>query len=347
MVTEHTLLSFIARRYISAREDAATDALGFILNKSKAAKEGLSALLQEAVPGVSPIARVKNPFGTDDGGVPDLACLDDQDKVQALIEAKFLAPLTYHQPNTYWKRLPSQTPSALVFLAPADRLISLLNELKARLEGKGCKLGEMSGSTEWVSVQARDSRRRLVLISWDTLLHRLVELTAQKEDSQAHFELEQLRGLASNEYAKHDLSRDGVLQNLIRDAIRQAEQEGWVNTDGLAAGGNAEFPGRYLRLAGAYAFLGLNYKGRQETGKLIWLVFNEYGSNPGQVTIGQVHERLGDTGKSGAVRGREDDYSVLLETPLSGIDLQARVRFIVDQLADIGRRLNPEAFEND
>ena len=31
MTNEHTLLSFIARRYITAREHAATDALGFII----------------------------------------------------------------------------------------------------------------------------------------------------------------------------------------------------------------------------------------------------------------------------------------------------------------------------
>ena len=126
MTNEHTLLSFIARRYIAAREDAATDALGFILNRSEVARKALTDILHEQVPNILPVATVKNQFSDADGGVPDVACFDAAGQVQAFIEAKFSAPLTHHQPNTYWQRLPPDRATALVFLAPADRLDHLL-----------------------------------------------------------------------------------------------------------------------------------------------------------------------------------------------------------------------------
>ena len=48
MTNEHTLLSFIARRYITAREDAATDALGFILNRSEVGQKSTHGHLARA-----------------------------------------------------------------------------------------------------------------------------------------------------------------------------------------------------------------------------------------------------------------------------------------------------------
>ena len=63
-------------------------------------------------------------------------------KSKHLIEAKFSAPLTHHQPNTYWQRLPSDRPTALVFLAPADRLDHLLGDLTERLKAVGFRMGD-------------------------------------------------------------------------------------------------------------------------------------------------------------------------------------------------------------
>ena len=348
MTNNHTLLSFITRRYVSAREDAATDALGFVLERSKAATKGLSDILHENVPCLPEIVMVKNQVADLDGGIPDLAGFDAAGHAPILIEAKFSAPLTHHQPNTYWQRLPKNSPAALVFLAPKDRLPYLLDELLPRLREIGVETEEVKRTADLiVSKDLANKRMRiLILISWDELLGRLIQSADQGSDGQAVFELEQIAGIASREYEATDLSRDTVLRDLIREAIYQARREGWVNTDGLSTGGWTEFPGRFFQLAGAYAFLGVNHEARKETGQPLWLVFNEYGSHPGQVTIDQVHERLGDKGKSGNIRGDERDCSVVLETPPAGLDASRRVRLIVDQLAEIGRQINPEAFQN-
>ena len=350
MATEHTLLSFIMRRYISAREDAATDALGFILNRSEAARAGFSDFLREHTPGIAPIRTAQTWLAGADGGVPDLACLADGGQIVALVESKFWAELTRYQPVSYWERLPADTPSTLLVIAPEYRVSDtdyLWNELTGRLRQAGHKLEPAERGCGLVSASHIGSPRRLILASWDLVLDHIERIATERSDTQAIVEIGQLRGVVSTEYDATDMRRDDVLRNIIRDAVNRAAKEGWVDISGLSWGGWRGFPGRFLRLAGAYAFLGLNYPGLEETDRLIWLVFNEYGSQPGNVTIQQVHQRLGIVGRPGAVRGRNSDYSVLLETPSDGMDLSARVQFVVDQLAEIGRKINPEAFPND
>ncbi len=346
MATEHTLLSFITRRYVSAREDVATDALGFVLNRSKAATKGLSDILSENVPGLPEIVGVKNQVTDWDGGIPDLAGFDADGGVPpVLIEAKFLAALTLHQPNTYWKRLPEDLPATLVFLAPKERLPYLPEELLPRLREIGVETKEIKRTPDLIVSKDQASDRTLILISWDKLLGSLIKSAEQGDDGQAVFELEQIAGIAHREYEETDLSRDIVLRNLIRDSINQARGEGWVNTDGLSTGGWSEFPVRFFRLAGAYALLGVNHQAWRETGDPLWLVFGLYGSNPG-VTTDQVSLRLNERGAMGRFFGRTDGYRVILDLPDPGLDVQARVQHIVDQLRDIGQTIDPEAFQD-
>ena len=346
MTTEHTLLSFITRRYTTRREDAATDALGFVLNRSAVARKGLSALLEEAVPGISPVASLQNQFAVTDSAFPDLACFDADGEIQALIEAKFWASLTHNQSNTYWERLPSDAPSALVFLAPTERLDDLLVAVPAGLTKIGVYLKEVNRGSDLIVLRDNMSQRHLILISWAELLTRLEQSATEGRDWQALFELTQVGGIASSEYQENDVTKDKVLRALISDAIAQARQKGWVNTDGLSHGGSDAFPGRYFRLAGAYAFLGVHHEAWKQTGKPFWLVFGEFGSAPGEVTTAQVHERMGSRGCTGKFNWNDGEYRVTLDLHPAGIDLDARVQFIVDQLQDIARQINPEAFQN-
>ena len=341
MTNEHTLLSFIAKRYISAREDAATDALGFLLNRSEVARNGLTDILLEHVPDIQSIASVENQFADADGGIPDVVCFDAAVQVQALIEAKFSAPLTRHQPNSYWKRLPADRPTALMFLAPADRLEHLLGDLTERLKEVGFQMGKQCHSTGLIAVQDTASPRRLVLISWDELLDQLAERARSGQDPQSQFEIEQLRGVARREYDETDLRRDRVLQDLIRRVLSRATRSGWVNTDGLSTGGYAEFSGRYLQLAGAYAFLGVNHRAWLETGHPVWLVFNRYGSREG-ITTEEVRKRLGNRGNSDWPLYRDDDYSLHLEMPPSGADDEVRISSVVAQLEEIAKLIDTD-----
>ena len=105
MAEESTLLSFIAQRHTLGLEDVATDALYFILSRSTSAREALSEFLG-GENGPLPIAEVKPWVADAHGAMPDLACLDEDGILVAFIESKFWAPLTSHQPVTYWQGLP-------------------------------------------------------------------------------------------------------------------------------------------------------------------------------------------------------------------------------------------------
>ena len=348
MTTEHTLLSFIMRRYVSAREDAATDALGWILNHSSGARDGFMGFLREIVPGVTEVTSANSRVVSADKGVPDLDSRDKSGNVVAFVESKFWAPLTRHQPVSYWNQLPTDAVSVLLVIAPKYRVCDsdyLWDELISRLRSSDYVMENAKSGAAIRAASHISSNRTLILSTWDLVLDQMAEAAQKCTDNQALFEIGELRGVASAEYDASDTSRDDVLRELIRDAVNQAEREGWVDTNGLSWGGWREFPGRFLCLSGAYAFLGLNYRGLDDTGRLMWLVFNEYGNKPGQVTTAEVHERLGDVGRPGNVRGHDMDYSVLLETPTPDLDSRAQVQFLVEQLRSIAGKVNPRAFQ--
>lgn len=205
MIANHSLLSFIVKRDVEIKENAATDALGFILATSTASREGLSELLQTKATGISPIASVEIQSPVGRGGIPDLVCRDSDRGIQVLLEAKFWAGLTPHQPNTYWDNLPGDTPSALVFLVPAYRLEAMLGELTGRLRDVGFESGGEDRSSGCITVRDMKSQRCLILISWDELFRNLKKSAKAYDDPQALLELEQLHSVAVHESSEMGL----------------------------------------------------------------------------------------------------------------------------------------------
>ena len=193
MTCNNKLLSFIFQRHIGSGENAATDALGFILDWSAAAQQGLSNVLEGEVPGISPIAKVRTQVLIADGGRPDLECRDKHSNTVALIEAKFKANLTDHQPNTYWRTLPHDAPSALVCVAPDHQLRDLRLKFISRLAASGVQLGEENRASNLIRFPDRDSQRHLICISWDELLRRLEKAAIAKNDLQTSSVLARLR----------------------------------------------------------------------------------------------------------------------------------------------------------
>ena len=176
MVDECSLLSFIARRHTVGREDVATDALSFILTRSNSAKRALSEFLS-ADDGSLDIEKTCTRGANAIGAIPDLACFDEDNNLVALVESKFWAGLTHHQPVTYWKGLPDDRPAVLLFLAPARRISTggLWDELKGRLRNAGHELGQDARRENLITASATNGERRLMLTSWDLLLDRLAQ----------------------------------------------------------------------------------------------------------------------------------------------------------------------------
>lgn len=338
MTDNHTLLSFITQRHTIGLEDVATDALCFILSRSQTALNALSDFLGDEA-GPLPIVSAQ-PWAADThGAVPDLACFDEDDQVVTLIESKFWAPLTRHQPVTYWEGLSFDNPSVLLFLAPDYRINqgSLWDELEARLKRAGHELIPTRATESLITASAKDGQRRLMLTSWRLLLDQMAQVALTGKDWQASFEICELQGLAARAIAGGNPRRDANLRNLIREAVRRVEQSGWANTRGLTVGQGFGYYVRYLRLAGAYAWLGIDYKAMAQTpDKPLWLSF--YADND-EVTIDRVRGLLGDLGKPG-LEWRSREVSVPIDLP-PGADREAILYAIIGQLERIGQLIDP------
>ena len=273
---------------------------------------------------------------------PDLACFDDNDDLVALIESKFWAPLTRHQPVTYWEGLPDNRPAVLLFLAPKYRIDRgyLWAELTDRLRSAGHELRSTEKRDCLVVASATVGERRLMLASWDLLLDKLARQAKDDRDCQASFEIAELQGLACDVTASENPRHDENLKKLIAKSVKCLEESGWANTGGLKVGQGFEFYGRYLRLAGAIAWFGIDYKAlRQDPAKPLWLAFMNGSSAPIGTEV--VRDRLGDLVEPGFVWGSDRYACVPIALP-DGVDTEATCNAIVAELVRIAKLIDPD-----
>ena len=339
MADNNTLLSFIARRHARDLEDVATDTLSFILSRSTSAKEALSDFLGDNG-GPLPIVKVES-WGADMyGAEPDLACFDEDGKLVALIESKFWAPLTHHQPVTYWKGLPVNRRAVLLFLAPDYRIDpgSLWDELVDRLRDAGHELGHVDRDASLITAPSKDGQRRLMLTSWQLLLDRVTQRTKKDGDTQACFEIAELQGLAASAIAGDNPQRYENLRRLIADAVKRVEQSDWANTDELSTGEGLNYYARYLRLAGASAGLRIDYKAvKQMPHKPLWVWF--YGDPAARVSMEAVRSSLGRSAEPG-LEWLSEEVCVPIVLP-AGADHDAALDAIVAELECIAKLIDP------
>ncbi|MYD92507.1 MAG: hypothetical protein F4Y02_02190 [Chloroflexi bacterium] len=343
MADAQSLLSLIARGYAAGREDAATEALCFILSRSDSARAALSEFLGHSG-GSLPIASFSTQFFTV-GAYPDMACLDDNGDPLAFVESKFWASLTYRQPVTYWKNLPDDRPAVLLFLAPASRIAGidegwLWHELVERLRNAGHDLGPVDEREGVLTATSKGGQRRLMLTSWDALLTMLAERTWKGGEAQACFELAELRGLARDAIKNDDPVRDAQLKRLIASAVTQLKELGWASTEGLAVGGlEGDHYARFFRLAGRTTGLRIDYKAVKKTGKPLWLWFWCTRDSRNSVPLDEVRDKLG--GLAEPLKWLPQDICLPIELPPRA-DCETTLCAIVEELERIARIIRPD-----
>ena len=341
MAESTSLLSSIAQWDARGSEDAATDALCFVLSRSISTRQALSEFLADGCEPL-PIAKAQSQKAISHGAFPDLALHDDDDNVVAFVESKFWAPLTGHQPVTYWRELPDQRPSVLLFLAPANRVEEggLWKELLNRLQNAGHELGRANRLAGLVSVPSIDGQRRLMLTSWQTLLDCMAQRAKKDGDHQACFEIAELQGLAIDAIVREDPERDDNLKLMIADAVKRLERSGWANTKNLAVGGVAgSYYVRYFRLAGASTGLRIDYKAaKQMPDKLLWLWF--WRDRVATVSMEEVRSRLGRLAEPG-LEWLHPEVCVPIALP-AGADTDSTLDAIVSELEVIAELIDPD-----
>ena len=342
MPQESTLLSFIAQRHTIGLEDVATDALFFILSRSSSAREALSEFLGDEH-GPIPIAEAQ-PWTIDaHGAIPDLACMDEDDNLVALIESKFWAPLTSNQPVTYWRGLPAHKRSVLLFLAPGYRLDpgSLWDELEVRLSDAGHELSPADKSDGLIAARSKHDQRRLMLTTWQLLLDRMAQRTKKDGNTQACFEIAELQGLAASAIEDDRPIRDENLKQLIAESLQRVVQSKWADTSGLSVGQGYDFHGRYLRLGGAFAWLGIDYRVvRQMPEQPLWLQVTGGSEDGVCVKLEEARSRLKDW-DGPRLAWRSDEVYLPIDLP-AGTDRESTLNAIVTQLERIAKLIDPD-----
>ena len=295
-----TLLAKLAPKFRTNPEDLAVEALGHILSESKSALRTLSNVIEEGGANVGEIDLIRTQATGKEGERPDLAGRSRDGRERVLIEAKFWAGLTGNQPVAYLERLPSNMPSALLFVAPAARIETLWNELQRSVarSQSGITLAQGSEVKELRSANAGGSRY-LLLTSWQALLGRMATQAAAASEWRAEKDIEQLRGLAAQQddeaflpLRREELGPDFPrrmigLRRLINEAIDRAINAKFASKEDRKVVNQESGYGQYVRLAAeARPWLGFNFNAWVSYGETpLWLCF-WYGD------LEQVHRAL-------------------------------------------------------
>ena len=204
MPKETTLLAYLVPRLTSRMEDTATDALAFILNNSTHCREALDLLLMEGEESyrLDALTSFDTQVTYEDGSRPDMVGYDQEGGKRLLVESKFWATLLEGQASGYFGQLDDSGPGVLLFIAPATRLEILWGEITRQMEcgldGVRLEAVETPNQMRRARVMGPDKQgKRLLLISWSTLLDRLA--AAVPHDSLVASDIRQLRGLAQRE----------------------------------------------------------------------------------------------------------------------------------------------------
>lgn len=264
MAQEPTLLAHLVPRLTSQVEDAATDALAFILNRSAVCRGVLDDLLRDGDFEPQPIGRLETQVTYDDGSRPDMVGYDSDGSKRLLVESKFWANLLQGQASGYFEQLEEDGPAVLLFIAPDSRIETLWAEIKRQMEGgeegKGVQLETLATPRRLRRAKVEGSDKQLLLTSWSHLLDSLT--TAVAGDSTVASDIQQLRGLATyqDETAFLPIHPEEIglalprrirgLNRLIDTAVRRGVRQKWMTVKGLRATPQREGYGRYFRFTG-------------------------------------------------------------------------------------------------
>jgi len=274
-----SLLAHVASD-LPQKENLATAALAYILNRSSGCRERVSALLSRIGGGeCGGLVRVRTEEGIEGGGRPDVRLIGQDGALLGFVEVKFWAGLTENQPVGYLEALQQHPGAMLVVLAPERRMAALREELQARCLDAGLE------STRESDTLLRCGGVRLALMSWSFLLHELS--AAAQGNAGSAGDVEQLRGLCSMIDEEGNFSMTSEELSDVRGARRTRQLNLLVDevVGALTAGGLAGIKGlnrtprpwgygRYVSLPHAVAWIGNdNYSWGHFGRGPLWLVF--------------------------------------------------------------------------
>ena len=259
-----TVLAHLVPKLTSQVEDAATEVLGHILNRSPVCREFFREMIeQETGFAIAPIVRVATQVTYKDGTRPDMAGYDRDGQIRLLVESKFWAALRPGQPR-YISQFEHSDSAVLLFIAPEARVETLWVEILRQFGVEKIELELRSSSPGLRSANVLgsdcDAGRGVVLTSWRMLLDGLA--AAAPGAGAVPADVIQLRGLAVRQdetaflpVQAEDLGpeigrRLASYCQLTDDLIGRGRGEKWMSTKGLQVRPQRWGYGRYFRFVG-------------------------------------------------------------------------------------------------
>ena len=300
MADNATLMAYLVPRLTRQVENAATDALAYILNNSPGPMQALNELLQESGY-IGPVSRLETQVTYEDGSRPDMAGYDENNLKRLLVEAKFWAALLEGQSSDYARLLDQPGPAALLFISPEVRMPTLWAEIERQMKEKSCldRIESAPGvrRARVIWTKPCHTELQLILVSWVRLLDRMDALAG---DDGVKSDIRQLRGLAQlqdahaffpvhSEELSPDLGRRVVWYNQLVDHAVDSRgvPEKWMNIEGLAATAQRYGYGRYLHFSGVDGdfWFGVNHERWAGSGDTpLWLrVLDRTGVNMDEI----------------------------------------------------------------
>jgi hypothetical protein len=337
-----TVLAHVAAPF-PQKENLATEALAFILNRSPAARTAVGAELTRLVGAPVVVSNVATQVTVSDESRPDALVYGPEGALVAFIEAKFWAALTVAQPVDYLGRLRSSGGSALLMLAPERRLFTLRAEVLERCRAAG-EVVEASGH-----LALRVTGCTIGFVAWNRLLSSLRE--AVGDDPAAASDVAQLTGLCARfetadfiPLTRADIDdldvprRVLAFANLVNDIVDRAVARQLVSTRGLKATHYLWATGRYAAFERAGFWIGLNHRQWLQHGvSPMWLRFDRDAWGRADV-LREVLRPLEAEDPPRAYVSDVGEIRIPLVLPV-GVEKDTLVEKVFDQLKDLDARM--------
>ena len=307
MSNSDTLFGHLAGRFSSHPENLATEALLYILKKSKAGNDLFARYLSELEDEFPTVVRFSSQVSSEGQTIPDMVGTDNTGNQVLIVENKFWAELTPNQPLGYLPLLPENGASALFFVCPQERLYVLNAELGRLVEESGQyqKYENVRKSDDIISNKVSD-HKYLMVVSWRKIITDLENLIDPIEERGLIDDLHQLNGLCAEmdqegfiPLRDHEIGNLEIPQRVLNyldlvDAIyEELRVQGIASGEGLQKSSTGKWSGRYINVRKKDEYggrLALDFEAWRKFGRSpIWLTFPDSNWGKGR----EVAELLG------------------------------------------------------
>jgi hypothetical protein len=307
-MSSDALLAHLAARFVTQRENLATEALLHVLNRSDHARDAFIRTFSMLGADLPSNLAFRTQAACKEG-IPDLVGVDSTGGQCLVVEAKFWAALTDNQPVGYLRPIAEQGHGTLAFLVPERRLEIVWHELLKRCREAGLRLAVQEHTPGRVRIAAVEPNTTLLIVSWSEVLGNVFAAVQRAGEQDVASDLRQLQALCAREDADAFLPLTSeeltssvpgrVVQfcDLVDDLTANLVNRGSADVTRLRAVGGRGWYGKYLRLNGFGCLLHFSAdKWAAKAFTPIWLRVTGKDWEPSQAIAEHLAPRLVETG---------------------------------------------------